>query len=284
MSKILLTLGNEKNFELIKKELMDRHEVIEANGKEDCEKSFDLVIFDIPTFQSLQDKCKNMVEQEKPLFLPVLLLVSEDKKDTAGQYLGNTVDEILICPVRKIELRTRVSSLLRTRRISLKLKDQMEKKALKDPLTGLYNKRYFNEIINKEAKRADRYGHPIAFCMMDMNNFKKVNDTYTHLIGDEVLREISQLLKENTRESDILIRYGGDEFLLIMPETNGEAMNAVERLNEKLSIWNKETDIIDFPINIAFGHSHWLPNGEKCVEEALEEADRNMYKNKNKIK
>lgn len=284
MPTILLALDNKRNSELIKKNLEERYSVIETDGKEDCNKSFDLVIFDLPTFKSLQDECKERIEEEKPLFLPVLLLV---KKGTAGafeQYLGDPVDDIITSPVRKVELRSRIKSLLKTRSFSLRLKEQMKKKSLKDPLTGLYNRRYFENTLDKEAERARRYKHPIAFCMMDINNFKEVNDQYSHMVGDEVLKEISNLLKDNIRESDMLVRYGGDEFMLVMPETNGESRNVVKRIRIKIERWNSQTDLIDFPLRIAIGHSHWLPDEEGDIEDALMEADREMYKNKKETK
>lgn len=284
MPTILLALDNKRNSELIKENLEKSYSVIKINGKEDCNKSFDLVIFDLPTFKSLQNECQERIEKEKPLFLPVLLLV---KKGTAGafeQYLGDPVDDIITSPVRKVELRSRIKSLLKTRRFSLRLKEQMKKKSLKDPLTGLYNRRYFENTLNKEAERARRYKHPIAFCMMDINNFKEVNDQYSHMVGDEVLKEISNLLKDNIRESDMLVRYGGDEFMLVMPETNGESKNVVDRIRTKIERWNSETDLIKSPLRIAMGHSHWLPEEEGDIEDALMEADREMYKNKKETK
>lgn len=280
MWKIMLALENDRNVHLIKRELSGKYSVIEVTGREDWNKPFDLVIFDLPTFRSLKEVCQERLEKEKPLFLPVLLLVNREKEGVVSQFLGDTVDDILLSPVKKVELRTRIQSLLRTRRFSLKLKEQMKKKSLRDPLTGLYNRRYFDSIIEKEAERAKRYKHPIAFCMMDINNFKEVNDRYSHMMGDEVLKEIAGLLQDNIRESDILIRYGGDEFLLIMPETNGESVNVVERINRKLKRWNEETDIIGFPLGIAIGHSHWLPGQERDIDRVIEEADENMYAEK----
>ncbi|MBS3766413.1 diguanylate cyclase, partial [Candidatus Bipolaricaulota bacterium] len=187
MAKILLALENRRNRELIREELEEKYETTFVIDEKDCEKSFDLAIFDIPTFRALREACKGRVEEEKPLFLPVLLMVNEDRKEAAGKYLEGTVDDILLFPVSKIELRARVSSLLQTRGISLKLKKEMEKKALRDPLTGLYNRRYFDSIIHKEIERAKRYKHPLAFCMVDINDFKGINDRHSHLVGDEVL-------------------------------------------------------------------------------------------------
>ncbi|MFP4589818.1 MAG: GGDEF domain-containing protein [Candidatus Acetothermia bacterium] len=282
MAKIFLALENGRNRELIREELAEKHTILNASRKEDCGESFDLVIFDIPTFRALQDPCKERVEEEKPLFLPVLLLVNDDRKEAADKYLEGFVDDILLCPIKKIELQTRVTSLLRTRQISLKLKNEMEKKALRDPLTGLHNRRFLEGIIGKEVERAKRYKHPLAFCMIDINGFKEINDRYSHMIGDEVLKELASLLKNNIRESDFLIRYGGDEFLILMPETDGESVNVVERIHREVEVWNSETDLIEVSLGIAIGHSHLLPDQEKSVDEVLKQADERMYEDKRK--
>mgnify|MGYP000388476806 CR=1 FL=1 len=277
----MLALQNDKDFKLLEEELSDEYSIKKARGKESCEaEEIDLVVFDLPTFKYARETCEERIEEEKPLFLPVLLLVQRDKEEAVDQYLGDTVDDILLTPLKKVELRTRIQSMLKTRRFSLKYRDEMKEKTLTDPLTGLYNRRYFDEFIDKEAERAKRYGHPVAFCMMDMNNFKEVNDRYSHMVGDEVLKEISKLLKDNIRESDILVRFGGDEFLLVMPETNGESTTVVERIDGKLKDWNENTELIDRPLGIAIGHSHWLPEEDRSVEEALKKADENMYEDK----
>jgi diguanylate cyclase (GGDEF)-like protein len=283
METIMLALQNDKDCRLIEKELAEEYSVKKARGRESCEEEMDLLVFDLPTFKQCQGICEKKIEEEEPLFLPVLLLVKRGKEEAVAQYLGDTVDDILLTPLKKVELKTRIESLLRTRRFSLKYRDEMKEETLTDPLTGLYNRRYFDEFIDKEAERAKRYGHPVAFCMMDMNNFKEVNDRYSHMVGDEVLKEISKLLKDNIRESDVLVRFGGDEFLLVMPETNGESTTVVERIGDKLEEWNENTELIDQRLGIAMGHSHWLPGEDGSIEEALKEADESMYEDKDRI-
>lgn len=278
MATIMLALRNKRNCQLIKEELSEEYSIFVAKSREDCSENVDLVIFDPPMFQKFREACEGKMEAEKPLHLPVLLLLNKEKD--ADKYLGGPVDDILLAPVKKLELKTRIRSLLRTRRFSLRYRDEMKEKVLTDPLTGLYNRRFFQEFINKEVERARRYFHPIAFAMMDINNFKKVNDRYSHMVGDEVLKDLSQLLSDHIRESDILVRYGGDEFLLVMPETNGESTTVVKRIISKLKEWNDKADLIDEPLGIAIGHSHWLPSEDKTIEEILEEADEKMYEDK----
>lgn len=162
----------------------------------------------------------------------------------------------------------------------VKLENELKEQAICDPLTGLYNRRYFTESLKSEAERSERYRNSLAFLMVDINRFKEINDRYSHQKGDKVLKEIGELLENNVRDADTVIRYGGDEFLVMMPETNGEAMDVVERLEDELEKWNDRTSLVDFPLSLAMGVSHWNPDQSRNVEEALKEADRKMYRDK----
>lgn len=162
----------------------------------------------------------------------------------------------------------------------IRLEQELKEQAIRDPLTGLYNRRYFNETLSKEVERSERYGHNIAFLMIDINRFKEVNDRYSHQAGDKVLEEIARLLRENVRESDTVVRYGGDEFLIMLPETNGDSRYLANRLRRELDSWNECSDLLEFPLTLAIGLSHWNPDQDRSVEDALKEADEKMYEAK----
>lgn len=95
--------------------------------------------------------------------------------------------------------------------------------AVRDELTGLYNRREMDRLLKVEVSRCQRYGHPVALILLDIDHFKAVNDTFGHLAGDTVLRAIAQLLAQNLRSPDSIARYGGDELVLILPETSASA-------------------------------------------------------------
>jgi len=162
----------------------------------------------------------------------------------------------------------------------VELEEELKERAIRDPLTGLYNRRYFNETLQKEVKRSKRYNEPLAFLMIDVNRFKEINDRYSHQTGDEVLQEVGGLLRENVRSADTVVRYGGDEFLVMMPETNGEAKIVVSRLKEQLKLWNRQSDLLDFPLTLAMGISHWDPKQDEDIEKVLKKSDKMMYRDK----
>jgi diguanylate cyclase (GGDEF)-like protein len=155
--------------------------------------------------------------------------------------------------------------------------EKVHELARTDTVTGLLNRRALREIGDYEVARARRLDHPIAVAMIDLDDFKAINDTYTHLVGDEVLREVARLFRENIRSIDIISRYGGDEFVLIMPATNREsALRVCRRLQRVLRKnpikVNDHTFIARFSIGIAVH-----PQNPPSLDELFLQADEAMY-------
>lgn len=169
---------------------------------------------------------------------------------------------------------------LRDRLLRAEVEGDLRDQAIHDQLTGLYNRHYLEKILPKEAERAQRYGHTLSFLMLDINGFKEVNDTYSHAKGDKVLIEVADLLRDNLREPDTVVRYGGDEFLVLLPETGEGSKVVVKKLKEKMEIWNEQTDTLDFPLSFAIGSSNFDPEEELSIKDKISEADQNMYKDK----
>lgn len=153
-----------------------------------------------------------------------------------------------------------------------------EQVIFKDPLTGVYNRRFLNIFIEEEKSAWLDLEMSIGFILVDINNFKKINDLYGHSKSDEVLKEVAHRIKDITEDGSVF-RYGGDEFLIIGPETP-KFETLVEQIREAVREWNDKTDIIDHRISLAIGATSWDPNTDKSIEGAIEVAERKLYEEK----
>jgi diguanylate cyclase (GGDEF)-like protein len=146
-----------------------------------------------------------------------------------------------------------------------------------DQLTGLYNKNFFNE----EMKRLDTTRKlPISVVISDFNDLKKINDNYGHKTGDKFLKAYADILKKISRQEDIIARWGGDEFVILLPNTGEEkTKNLIDRIKSEL----KKIEISNEKLSIAFGYAVKESN-EQDIDEVFKKADQRMYKNKKLMK
>lgn len=157
---------------------------------------------------------------------------------------------------------------------------ELERLAITDSLTGLYNKRYFYERIAEIMSRAERYEQELAVMMIDLDRFKKINDTYGHPAGDFVLREVSRTLRESLRKIDLLARFGGEEFVVVLDGSDAEkALDKAEELRERVSELRFETERGEFRIHISVGIA-LFPEDSRQHDELLGKADTALYHSK----
>ncbi len=161
----------------------------------------------------------------------------------------------------------------------IRLEEALREQATQDALTGLYNRRFLSEVLEREMTRAKRYGHPISVIMADIDDFKQVNDRLGHLKGDEVLREVAALLRDSVRDSDYVFRYGGEEFVILMPETEDRAGEAIARLRAAVERWAKSAELGDLQFGLTMGSAVWDPRSEQeaTPESVLQRADQVLY-------
>lgn len=150
--------------------------------------------------------------------------------------------------------------------------------SLTDALTGLYNRRHFNAELEREFMRSKRYGGNLCIAIIDIDFFKKINDTYGHLCGDYVLKEVAYLILENFRKTDMVFRYGGEEFVVLMTETSLEnSLIPLERLRKTIENNNFIFKGEKIKVTISIGAE---TNHTESTEEFLNNADKALYQAK----
>jgi len=158
--------------------------------------------------------------------------------------------------------------------------EEIHRMAIMDGLTGLFNKRYLTEALDRESARAKRYGRPLALIMIDLDHFKNVNDSFGHLAGDHVLKEVGEIFRSRVRREEIVARYGGEEFAIILPETDkAGALAVAEQMRQKV-----EGHVFTFSgrkirLTISAGVSE-VSEGRHDFKEFLRIADERLYASK----
>ena len=151
-----------------------------------------------------------------------------------------------------------------------------------DDLTGLYNSRYLNQVLRRETKRASRSGRPLSMLFIDLDNFKRVNDAHGHLCGSRTLVEAAEVIRGCARETDVVARFGGDEFAVVLPDTGSEGALAVgERVRDRIAVFGfLADDGFDIRLTTSVGVAT-LPDVAASADELLKAADGAMYEVKN---
>jgi diguanylate cyclase (GGDEF)-like protein len=147
-----------------------------------------------------------------------------------------------------------------------------------DPLTGLFNRQELRNLLEKEMQRARRYQRDLSVCMIDIDHFKKINDTYGHPVGDKVLTILASIIKKTIRENDIAFRYGGEEFLIVLTETPvPQALSLAERLRKSIEAYEfKDSKEAEFNATVSIGVATFTEQ-IKSEEELLKTADQALY-------
>ena len=235
----------------------------------------DLVLLDVDMERSDGfHVCKRLKSDSATRDIPVVFLTSGSAMEQKVQGLELGAVDYVTKPFAMPELRARVRAALRTKH----LMDLLAKRALIDGLTGLANRASLEQRLAQELSLSRRTKRPLACVMVDVDHFKKVNDTYGHAFGDEVLRSVAQTLVSGCRTEDLIARYGGEEFALLLPNTNGVgAAELAERLRQAVASIPVTHGKTPVTVTCSFGVSEW----PRAVDPSLlEAADKALYQAK----
>ncbi|MCP4687496.1 MAG: diguanylate cyclase [Desulfobacterales bacterium] len=231
------------------------------------------------------DICRRLQQNDDFPFIYTILLTIRKEKDDIVEALDSGAYDFLSKPVHAAELRARIAVGVRLVAAEDKLREyaeKMERIAVTDALTGAFNRRYFFKQAENEIRRAKRYDRTLSFLLLDIDHFKKVNDTHGHFAGDEALKALTESCKSSIRDCDIFARHGGEEFSMILPETDEDgAFILAERLRkviEKMTI-SHEGSRFNFTVSIGVAS---FKSGDKTVEAVMTRADDALYEAKRK--
>lgn len=203
-----------------------------------------------------------------------------DLDSTNGTYVNDTlVTEHALKPGDQIKIGDTILKFLSGSDVEVQYHETIYKMTIVDGLTGANNKRYLLEALEREVQRAKRYKRPLSFLMLDVDHFKNINDSFGHLAGDYVLKELATAIRTRLRPDDVLGRYGGEEFGSILPETGPEgAMTIAEELRRLIEEQRFVFDSEPIPVTISIGVACYQEGQD--VEGLVKAADERLYKAK----
>ena len=246
----------------------------------------DVIITDLnmPEMDGFQ-LCKTLKKTHPDTFI-IVLTANEDNTSLKESFDSGAID-FLKKPINEVELFVRIKNVLRIKNAETKLKETLsllsknnkilEQLSITDPLTKLYNRKHLTEKLDQYIAHSLRYKNKLSIAMLDLDHFKAVNDTYGHSAGDEVLLKISDIFTRKTRETDIVGRYGGEEFLIITPETSSlDCYTLLKNISNELSNLRFSFDE-NYKLTFSAGIKQF--NGES-IDQFQNNADQLLYKAK----
>ena len=246
LGRILVVDDNRDNVEIIATRLRFRGYTIEeaSDGATALatvrQNPPDLMLLDVmlPDIDGYEIARRLKNDDDMP-FIPIILVTARDTTQDKVAGLDAGADDYLTKPINFPELEARVRSMLRIKRLQDEIEEknrELERLSISDGLTGLFNHRHIHQLLHEEFERADRIGERLSVAMFDLDRFKSVNDTHGHQAGDRVLEQMSEILRDSAREIDRLGRYGGEEFMALLPGTSIEDAEVfVERVRHEVA-------------------------------------------------
>jgi two-component system, cell cycle response regulator len=245
------------------------------------EKNYDMIFLDynLPDGKGI-DFLNEL--KDKKVDIPVIVITGKGDEMVASRMIqAGAYEYIPKDAINKKDLLSAIAKAMAKHNLQKEIKLVQEKiveMSTRDELTGLFNYRYFIETLNRECASSNRYNYDLVLCMLDIDHFKNINDSYGHPTGDEVLVTFGKLLKENSRISDLPCRYGGEEFTVLLPHTSIEnAYPVMERFRCRLENTLFTFNGKKFPVTVSIGLTVTNGNNKKSTTLLIDEADKALY-------
>ena len=227
---------------------------------------------DLPALDGIS-VLKRLKEGAKTQQIPVIVLSGQQNPDDKVATFDLGAIDYVTKPFEMTELRVRVRSALRMQQ----LVQMLAQRAQIDGLTGLWNRTFFDRRWAEEHARCTRHGHPMSVALLDLDHFKSVNDNHGHPAGDMVLQSVAKILQRESRQSDLACRYGGEEFVLLMPDTaTPDAASVCERIRHAVEA-TRWARLPNLRCTVSIGVAGCTGTCPVSPEQWVEEADRNLY-------
>lgn len=246
----------------------------------------DLIVVDLDatTFDPLR-VIANVRSARATRHLPMLVLTASPQAPTAQRALELGSDDLLALPVDDVEAVTRIHTLVRRKRLADRLRDNLHmsiRLATTDPLTGLFNRHYVICHLSTLMQRAIQTRRPLSVALIDVDHFKSVNDTWGHSAGDTVLRHVGERLALNVRGVDLAGRYGGEEFIVVMPDTDIAAAKSIsERLCQVIADYKfpcrSAEDVLPISLTVSIGLATLCEDDDSAGRQIIDRADQALY-------
>jgi two-component system, cell cycle response regulator len=282
--KVLLVDDNQLNIRLMEDILLDENYLVHTvmNGVEvlPAAKDFkpDIILLDImmPGLDGY-DVCRLLKKDFDCKNIPVIMVTAKTEGSDIKKALELGAFDYIKKPVDEVEVIARIQSALRYKENF----DRLQEMAMKDGLTGVYNHALLIELLGKEYIKAKRKGTNLAFVMLDIDYFKQVNDTYGHISGDIVLKQLCSILQDTVRESDIIGRYGGEEFGIVFPEISPEDVKSIcERIRSNIETHSFSIGARNINITASIGICLKTSSDTLSKTDMIKFADKALYQAK----
>jgi diguanylate cyclase (GGDEF)-like protein len=282
--RILIQVNNKRDRRSLEDWLSAKYEIVSARTEELLRERFDLAIVDGPSLKQFSAAVRARRKDEEPVLLPFLLLAFRRLGRKPMRHLGRLVDDLIVRPIDEHELRARVANLLRMRRLSVELKrehDRVLKLSVTDDVSGFNNTRYLHRYLDRVLGSATAHEEEFSLVFFDLDNFKRVVDAHGHLLGSKVLKEVAQVAHRELEEDDRIVRYGGDEFVVILPrQSKDQATEKVRRLKRAVTTTPfLQKEELNVRLTASFGLATF-PHDAQDKHELLAQADNCLFQSK----